>query len=1313
MVFPDTMLGIVTFDSSSYNGLSTEAIINLQDTDLNISPLIDTAYVYINSTSDPIGFNLQLLETNIQTGIFENKLNFSLLRSDSTKAVLKISDEDKIKAIYYDIQPESIITDSAYWYSEGESIGKILITEVMATPYNDQDTDEFIELYNADTIDINLAGWHFTDGDALDEIISWNPDEFGYIANPSDVVYNSTILHSGNYALILDQEYDEGTKPYNFPLGTLILTTDNTTLGSGLTSTDPITLYIAGGISWIYAIDTYGTPLHGAYPDSIGDDGLDDIPIYCSSGHSAERIDLELGDVEYNWDCSITLNGTAGDINSITPKDYDLGLENFVADPQTLETNRVSRLSVWIHNYGLYPSIIEEIKFFDDIDGDSLFDIDEAIGVSHSYIDPLASGDSLEVKEDWLAITPNWHNLGVVVQFSEDYLEDNNILFNRVYVHSDYLSGIIINEIMANPLGGEYEIPGGRSDEFVELYNLQGMGAIDLADCYLSDGHYNDLIIPWPDTIPLKDTDVITGTSLIPEGTYALILDSDYIDSASVQPYNFPPNTIILTVDDNTLGNGLAVSSDPILLYDPTLSFTIAEYGTPSNEEDNIPFDPSDGYSVERIYPEREDIENNWKSSNYQGGTPGAANSVLPLDNDAKLYAFNFQPILPTLGDTLYLNADIYNNGRNDLNPLSVYFYLSPDTIFTSEEIIDTITLTLTPQDTQTVYSTWIISEFGQYIIGASVSIDDDLSNNTQYKEIYIKGEEISGIIINEIMANPLGLETLIPGGDSDEFIELYNLSGMGSIDLTDWYITESIEGTSDYILPFYELSGDSLNMLLEEGKYALILDPEYILSETYEIPSDVLLLKVDDQTICNNGLSASSDELLLYNKQGGLIDSYGTPSDENDDLPCDPGDGFSMEKINNKSSDLTDNWQKSLIVKGTPGQPNSVSAVDNDLIIIELKTDNEILNANEEFIIIIKIYNAGISNSIANQILLYLDEDNIEDNGNEYIIESISIPSLEPNEEIILNSAPLNLNSGNYILHALLGDDDKPFNNEMTLLLKIGQIPSSIVINEIMFSPNTDLAQTEWIELFNISNEIINLENWRLGDDDTTYIIIDSLYQLSSNDYIIITSDYAKIRNTYSNLDSILIIEPNRWETLNNTNDIIVLEDNLGFTIDRVNYLDDWMGTRKGEKGISLEKCESEADNNSFNWWASVSYELASPLKENSIKGMCGEELTSVYPSPNPFSPDDDGIDDITRFYYKIPWKAQAELQLYDIRGRLLRTWENLLPQGINPYVEWNGRDQDNNLVRIGIYVIFLKSEIDGKIKSVKNSVVVAKPLD
>ena len=77
------------------------------------------------------------------------------------------------------------------------------------------------------------------------------------------------------------------------------------------------------------------------------------------------------------------------------------------------------------------------------------------------------------------------------------------------------------------------------------------------------------------------------------------------------------------------------------------------------------------------------------------------------------------------------------------------------------------------------------------------------------------------------------------------------------------------------------------------------------------------------------------------------------------------------------------------------------------------------------------------------------------------------------------------------------------------------------------------------------------------------------------------------------------------------------------------------------------------------------------------------------------------------------IPWKAKAELRIYDVRGRLLRTWENLLPQSTIPYVEWDGNDQDGKNVRIGIYVIFIKSEVDGKISTAKNTVVVAKPLD
>lgn len=117
------------------------------------------------------------------------------------------------------------------------------ITEVMANPL-DEDTGEFIELYNTGDALIDVAGLIIDDGDATDTI-----EAFG----------GGTVIPPGGYAVILDPEYAD---EYDLPADVVRLRPDDTTLGSGLATTDPILIRGADG-TVIARFDTPFNPGNG------------------------------------------------------------------------------------------------------------------------------------------------------------------------------------------------------------------------------------------------------------------------------------------------------------------------------------------------------------------------------------------------------------------------------------------------------------------------------------------------------------------------------------------------------------------------------------------------------------------------------------------------------------------------------------------------------------------------------------------------------------------------------------------------------------------------------------------------------------------------------------------------------------------------------------------------------------------------------------------------------------------------------------------------------------------------------------------
>jgi flagellar hook assembly protein FlgD len=98
----------------------------------------------------------------------------------------------------------------------------------------------------------------------------------------------------------------------------------------------------------------------------------------------------------------------------------------------------------------------------------------------------------------------------------------------------------------------------------------------------------------------------------------------------------------------------------------------------------------------------------------------------------------------------------------------------------------------------------------------------------------------------------------------------------------------------------------------------------------------------------------------------------------------------------------------------------------------------------------------------------------------------------------------------------------------------------------------------------------------------------------------------------------------------------------------------------------------------------------------------------------PETFSPDEDGIDDNVNisFHFSTPGYT-ASIQVYDAKGRLVRTLVNNALIGNDGTFSWDGVTDKKEKARIGIYIFYVEVfGLNGETKNYKRTCVLASRL-
>lgn len=570
------------------------------------------------------------------------------------------------------------------------------------------------------------------------------------------------------------------------------------------------------------------------------------------------------------------------------------------------------------------------------------------------------------------------------------------------------------------------------------------------------------------------------------------------------------------------------------------------------------------GYSLERIsLLEACNVVANWIASDAaNGGTPGEVNSVFnnsPDETNPEISTFTFD------GNDLVIN---FNEPMDTVTFLASAISSQPEVSITSvAPSPDRLTLNISG-----AFQTGVIYEIT--LTGLT-----DCSGNALLNNIFSvgKGEipETGDLIITEIMADPDPSQ----GQPIAEYIELYNRS--------EKLLT--IDG-----LKLADRTGETTigPATIEKGNYLVLTTT----NSANLFPSEIPVLGVSSFPSLGN----SGDSLSIRNSNDVTLDVVDYSSDWYNDTEKDNG-GFSLERISLlEACNIRANWTASNASDGgTPGTVNSVFSNTPDTGAPEIVT----FNLTEESLII------SFSEPMDTAALRL---------GTYRFNPSITVGKITPGADRQSVAIDAVFNEG--ITYELTIENVSDCSGNLLLdnQLSFGQgktpVFGELIITEIMADPEPSqgLPITEYLEIFNASDELINL-----GE----VVLSDATGNTPLPMGIILPGEYLTLTPTSSVdlfADNIKVIGVPGWLSLNNGGEKLAL--NVGANeIFSVIYSDDWYNDPLFDGGRSLEMVDISNFCGEENNWTAASEDVGgTPGAANSVAAsnpdQRGPELLNAF---------------------------------------------------------------------------------------------------
>ncbi len=512
------------------------------------------------------------------------------------------------------------------------------------------------------------------------------------------------------------------------------------------------------------------------------------------------------------------------------------------------------------------------------------------------------------------------------------------------------------------------------------------------------------------------------------------------------------------------------------------------------------------------------------------------------------------------LDATTALDASNYLINNSIGNPQTVTFYESNN----SQVLLELATALSSPAEYTLQYEN--IEDLNSNVITAD-------SFDFSYMAI-----EAGMIVINEIMADPTPA-VLLP---EVEFVEIYNTTEY-TINLEDW--TYQI-GSTEKTIPSYSLGG---------GEYLILCDEDDIaLFESYGNTLGIASFPL----ITNGGQT-----IIIYDTTMNVIDEVTYSDAWYQDSNKEEG-GWTLEKIDptNTCSPQT-NWIASNNYNGgTPGEINSVYAINNDTVAPEILSVS--VSASNELTVIfseptdttesLTLSKYDITPDFGTPIFAMVNPEN----SNEILIQYAVSFAENVNYELTVESIPDFC--GNIMIRQTV-----PF-------IIYTASPYDLLITEIMADPDPVvlLPEAEYIEIYNSTEYDLDLSDWTISAGSTERTIDFGL--IESEGYMVLCDD----GDVYLFEDELNVVAVDGFPSLTNGGATLTLRDDEGRVIHTITYSDTWYNDNfKAEGGYSLEMIDlNNPCEGALNWTASEDISGGTPSAENSVIGD-NPDIISPYP--------------------------------------------------------------------------------------------------